>query len=201
MFLLTWCVANFPKKTGSIGSLSDMVAKLQVPSFVLGGPGIPYFPWANDVGIQTNRIKLHVFTKQIAKHFFQKQTPTFCECMFSPAYAPAAFWMLNRPLAIGSAGGGLASAILYCLENSFREPHLPQVSPLFEELCQCGTTVRLLGVEVEIKSLVIGLVLGFFLGPLVEVLGLVRQWWSYQLRSRFRLAVAGSGGRSYRVLE
>ena len=31
-----------------------------------------------------------------------------CECMFSPAYAPVAFLMLNRPLAIGSAGGGLS---------------------------------------------------------------------------------------------
>ena len=115
---------------------------------------------------------------------------------------PSRFLMLNRPLAIGSAGGGLASALLYCLENTFRgDPQLPPVAPLFEELCQCGTSVRLLGVEVEVKSLVIGLTLGFFLGPLVEVLGLVRQWWSYQLRSRFRLAVSGSSGRSYRVLE
>ena len=132
----------------------------------------------------------------------QKKDGMFdCGCMFSPAYAPVAFLMLNRPLAIGSAGGGLVSAFLYCLENSLREPHLPQVSPLFEELCQCGATVRIFGVEVEIKSLVIGLILGFFLGPLVEVLGLVRQWWSYQLRSRFRLAVSGGSSRSYRVLE
>ena len=97
--------------------------------------------------------------------------------------------------------GGLASALLYCLESSFRDPQLPAATPLFEELCQCGTSVRLLGVEVEVKSLVIGLVVGFFLGPLIEVLGLVRQWWSYQLRARFRLAVSGGSSRSYRVLE
>ena len=114
---------------------------------------------------------------------------------------PSRFLMLNRPLAIGSAGGGLASALLYCLESSFRDPQLPAATPLFEELCQCGTSVRLLGVEVEVRSLVIGLVVGFFLGPLVEVLGLVRQWWSYQLRARFRLAVSGGSNRSYRVLE
>ena len=126
---------------------------------------------------------------------------SFCEGMFSPAYAPVAFLMLNRPLAIGSAGGGLVSAFLYCLENTFREPHLPQVAPLFDELCQCGATVRVFGFEVEVRSLIIGLVLGFFLGPLVEVLSLVRQWWSYQLRTRFRLAVGGGSSRSYRVLE
>ena len=89
--------------------------------------------------------------------------------------------MLNRPLAIGSAGGGLASALLYCLESTFRDPQLSQVPPLFEEFCQCGPSVRILGIEVELKSLCFGLIIGFFLGPLVEVLGLVRQWWSYQL--------------------
>ena len=68
--------------------------------------------------------------------------------------------MLNsRPLALGSAGGGVVSAL----------PNSNVPVPPFETICSClEPRVVIFGLELDTKSLLIGLVLGYFLGPVIE---------------------------------
>ncbi len=103
--------------------------------------------------------------------------------------------MLNsRPLALGSAGGGIVAGILHLLSDAARSP----VTAGFEEICNCvGTGVIFFGIEVDLKSVLIGVAIGYCLGPILEALVLLRQLWSLQLRSRARSCAP----KHYKVLD
>ena len=103
--------------------------------------------------------------------------------------------MLNsRPLAVGSAGGGFVAGVLHLLSEASRGP----VAAGFEEVCNClATGYFILGVEVDLKSLAIGVAIGYCLGPILEALVLLRQLWGLHLRSRARGCAPGH----YKVLD
>ena len=91
-----------------------------------------------------------------------------------------------RPLALAGVSGGFAGAVLQLLKDTaFSDSTAPT---LLEPYCDCprtsGQTFTFWGVEVELQSLVLGLLLGFLLGPLLESLYLLRQLWASYLRSQ-----------------
>lgn len=82
-----------------------------------------------------------------------------------------------RPIALAGASGGLAGAVLSSVHQAF-EPQFGSVPFAPPELCIPRTTgfeLELLGQTWEIKSLIVGVLVGIILGPVIECLALVRQ--------------------------
>ncbi len=82
-----------------------------------------------------------------------------------------------RPLALAGVSGGFAGAVLQLLKDAaFTETSAPN---LLEPYCDCpkitGQTVSFWGFELDLQSVVLGVILGFLLGPLLESLYLLRQ--------------------------
>ena len=70
---------------------------------------------------------------------------------------------------------------------------------MFEPICSClGADLVAFGLERDKKSVTIGFILWYFLGPVLETLVLLRQLWALQLRSRCRSC---TGARGRKVLE
>ena len=103
--------------------------------------------------------------------------------------------MLNsRPLAVGSAGGGFVAGVLHLLSEASRT----SAPPAFEDICNCLVpATSIWGLDLDLKSLVIGVTIGYLLGPILEALVLLRQLWSLQLRSKARSCAP----RHYKVLD
>ena len=75
------------------------------------------------------------------------------------------------------------AGILHLLTEASKSP----VVPALEDICNCivpGTLI--FGVELDLKSLAIGVAIGYLLGPVLEALVLLRQLWSLQLRCKAR---------------
>lgn len=105
-----------------------------------------------------------------------------------------------RPLAPAGVSGGFAGAALQLLkEAAFSDPAASYIEPF----CDCPSGLRtklgLLGVELDIHSLVLGVFLGFLLWPLVETLYLLRQLWAGYVRAQIG-AWRPPRTPSYRVL-
>lgn len=101
-----------------------------------------------------------------------------------------------RPLALAGASGGLTSIVARLFWDSFSKDFAvdPETScrPVFFEDHKNWF-------EIHWPSLLLGVLIGFALGPVIEVLCVVRQIWSLQLRAHFR--VQGAGTRdSYKVI-
>lgn len=111
-----------------------------------------------------------------------------------------------RPLAVAGATGGFASVLLQSLRDL--ASHQPLGPALVEPACVCpdcesGFDLVLFGVlDLDIKSLLVGVFIGLALGPLLEVLVLLRQLWILQLRSYLRVPASqrDAARDSYRVL-
>ena len=103
-----------------------------------------------------------------------------------------------RPAALAGISGGLTSALLHLItEPPVWNPSVPDYT--------CGSTV--LDWEtpktwaVEPKSLVLGVLIGLALGPIIEVICVLRQYWLLQLRAAFRVPQNQTQTREpYRVL-
>ncbi len=94
-----------------------------------------------------------------------------------------------RSLALAGAGasGGLVGAVFQLLrEAAWGEPVVPfDSSPLIGLEPLFLDSPRFLGLD--LKSLCVGIFLGYWLGPLLETLVLLRQLWGLQLRAHFRV--------------
>ena len=91
--------------------------------------------------------------------------------------------MFRRPLALGAAGGSLASFALRVIQNSI-DPGIPVIPESLECLCpNTGFNLSLL-TDLDSKSLFTGICIGLALGPILELVILWRQWWILTLRRR-----------------
>ena len=100
--------------------------------------------------------------------------------------------MFRRPLALGAAGGSLSSLALRLLTESVSsdvDPSLPV--PLPDLSCACPTSLDLPATGLDLRSLLIGLVVGLSLGPLLELLLVVRHWWTSLIRRQLQSLARG----------
>lgn len=101
-----------------------------------------------------------------------------------------------RPLALAGASGGLAGWALQVLSQAALEP-----SPLeiVQEACNCGLDhkFRFGGFEIDLLSVLLGVLIGLTLGPVIDCLYLIRQLWTAYLRSQFNSL---RPSRTYRIL-
>ena len=110
------------------------------------------------------------------------------------------FKYMDRTLAVGATSGSLSALILKLLSgalNSGTSPATPFECPLCPEL----PDLLLLGsFQIEPYSLALGLCIGLSIGPLIELLYLLRQTWRVWLQSRLAgLAAAERPGCLYRL--
>ena len=109
-----------------------------------------------------------------------------CDSMTAPDFGPSRL-MEARPLAASAAGGSVSSALLWILHEALRSA--PDLPPLPNFDCRGEWHV----------SFWLGLVVGFFLWPVLELLVLTKQWITLSLRSR--IAQAGwQPGKHYKLL-
>ena len=107
-----------------------------------------------------------------------------------------------RPVALAGISGGLTGWLLQIAREAvvppaldYFGPGLPEVS----EVCHCPRELqRIWGFDLDLRSVLLGIFVGFALGPLVECLYLVRQLWTLYLRAQFAHLRPTRGG--YRVL-
>ena len=90
---------------------------------------------------------------------------------------------LMRAIALGGFSGGLASALVSLLSYG-GEHSVDFASPV----CPAIHFDTPHSWRIDLKSLVIGVVIGLILGPVLEVISLLRQLWALQVRGWLRLA-------------
>jgi len=107
-----------------------------------------------------------------------------------------------RPVALAGVSGGLAGWLLQVVREAAVPQALDYLGPSFSEVveeCSCPRTLqRIWGFDLDLRSVLVGIVLGFALGPLVECLNLLRQLWILYLRAQVAHLRPARGG--YRVL-
>ena len=86
--------------------------------------------------------------------------------------------MAHRPVAIGAASGTLSSLAWRILADTF-DP-ITKVPEVFE--CQCPAFFPDFAFDLDLKSLVIGLLIGVALGPILELLLVLRHLWVSVIR-------------------
>ena len=100
---------------------------------------------------------------------------------------------MSRQLQVGIVGGSAASLLLRALEALSRAPLWvpPAVEEtaacIYPELAECvaeAASSTFSGLHVP--SLVLGCLLGVFIGPLIDTLYLLRVWWGVFVRSCLR---------------
>lgn len=84
-----------------------------------------------------------------------------------------------RPAAIAGASGGFASLALGILREAVNQGNLPE--PFTCPLC-CEVTLFDSTQDLEVRSLLIGVLVGFSLGPIIDFLFVLRQIWGLRLR-------------------
>lgn len=99
--------------------------------------------------------------------------------------------MSRSPLALGVAGGSLSS-ILFRFASELVQEHWD--SPLLEPAISCACN-ELSGYfwGLDSRSLIIGICIGFTLGPLLELLFLIRHWWASVVRRQLLILGRISG--------
>ena len=102
---------------------------------------------------------------------------------------------MSRPLQVSLLGGSLASVAWRILEEGFQHA----APGLFE--CPDCPALHFLPpvVQLDVPSLAIGVCIGLVVGPLIDLLYLLRVWWSAFVRERFRIGRA-TPAPLYRVL-
>lgn len=92
--------------------------------------------------------------------------------------------MYQRPLALGAAGGSIASFALRVLSNSL-DPGIPIIPESFECLCPSNSGVYFSFLsDLDSKSVLAGICIGLALGPILELAFFWRQWWILSVRRR-----------------
>lgn len=102
--------------------------------------------------------------------------------------------MYRQPLAVGAAGGSLASFLLRLAADTFTQDH-PFIADTLES-CVCPALIYP-SIDLDTKSVIIGIFIGLILGPLLELLVLVRQWWAQLVRHNL-VALARSRAPLYK---
>ena len=108
--------------------------------------------------------------------------------------------MDRAPLAVGAAGGSFASLVLRLLSDNWYfgpTPAGPLYNPIFD--CVCPQENRSFW-AVHYPSLVLGILLGFFLWPLLEALVLFRQLVELWIRRQLAVLSRQPEAWLYRVL-
>lgn len=106
--------------------------------------------------------------------------------------------MLRRPFAVGAAGGGFSSLLLSVLTDLADRPFdSSSVSSALD--CVCPTLLSNNNLDIDLRSCLLGILIGLALGPLLEALVLLRHYWGNLVRRRF-LSLSRSGGPLFRVL-
>lgn len=103
---------------------------------------------------------------------------------------------MDRTLAVGATSGSLSAVLLRIISDSFAS----QLPPGFECPICPEEAVDFLGSlqsRLDWPSLLLGLLLGLSLGPLLEVLYLLRQSWRIWVQSR--LAKLATNQQLYRL--
>lgn len=102
-------------------------------------------------------------------------------------------------LSIGFAGGGISSLLLQLLREWQSSPTALLVEPpgTDRDFCQCSVLLNWDLTEKELWVLLVGVVIGILLLPVIELLLVLRQAWSFWLRSKL-LGPAGKPAALYR---
>lgn len=99
--------------------------------------------------------------------------------------------MDGRPIVASAATGSLSSCLLWLLQESLRAPRdLPVPPPGFGHLEVAPTGFK--------WDFWCGLVIGFFLWPVLETLVLIKQWLTLTLRNRIA-NITFTWGKLYRI--
>ena len=99
--------------------------------------------------------------------------------------------MEGRPLVASAATGSLSSAILWLLQEALRGQREVPIPPSLELDIPYKIDIPL--------NFWAGLLVGFFLWPLLEILVLAKQWITISLRNRISGASASSA-KLYKVI-
>ncbi len=100
-------------------------------------------------------------------------------------------WMSRSPLAISAAGGSLTALLWdYVWHQWTPETYRPVLN---SAVCDCPLSLsRLPGfLNLDLPSFVWGILVGLALGPLIEVIFLLRQLWVAAIRRQFASTRAG----------
>ena len=101
--------------------------------------------------------------------------------------------MPDHPLVVGAAGGSIGSLLFSLARQFLEEPLGAVVQPALQE-CLCGIDWDLEGQTV--KVFLLGLLCGILLGPIVDIIWIVRERWRRFVAAR----VLGGGLSSSRAL-
>ena len=97
--------------------------------------------------------------------------------------------MDRRPLVASAAGGSISSLVLWALQEGLKST--PIDFPVLETP----------GFSIQVNSdFLVGLLCGFILWPLLELIILTKQWVTLSLRVRIQAYTSGQGGKLYTVL-
>ena len=106
--------------------------------------------------------------------------------------------MEHRPLTLGLAGGSLSSLVWNFFTDLAHTGIYPPPTTTGSLDCTCPTA-DILEWDIDFRSVCIGLFIGIGIGPLLEALLVIRQWWSNLVRRQL-LAVTRSVRPLYRDL-
>lgn len=120
-----------------------------------------------------------------------RNTRIWFPCSFAECCSFRVKYMSRSPLALGVAGGSLSS-ILFRFASELVQEHWD--SPLLEPAISCACN-ELSGYfwGLDSRSLIIGICIGFTLGPLLELLFLIRHWWASVVRRQLLILGRISG--------
>ena len=99
---------------------------------------------------------------------------------------------MSRQLQVGLVGGSAASLLLRGLEALTRAsltvppPVAEDIACLCPELAECAEVAAWAAGQLHLPSLALGCLLGVFVGPLIDLLYLLRVWWGVLVRSCLR---------------
>ena len=93
-----------------------------------------------------------------------------------------------RPIAGGSAGGAIIWALLRTAARFAVDPHSQISQPLVQEVCALPNSYffewrDLVGDSLSYSSFLLGLCVGIFVGPCIDVVFLLRALWSRKINS------------------
>ena len=101
--------------------------------------------------------------------------------------------MFRQPLALGEAGGSLSFLGLRLFsETLLSVPDPTSVTAVPDPGCECPVLDSSgLGGELDLRSCLIGVLVGISLGPILELLLLIRHWWTSLVRRQLQTLARG----------
>ena len=102
--------------------------------------------------------------------------------------------MVDRPLTLGAAGGSFSAIVWRLLTETVQSP-IPVPVSVECPLCDCPlpTLPSFSWASLDLLSVAVGILVGLSLGPLLDLLILLRASWRWWVRTRLRDLVARQG--------